>query len=186
MGYIIPAGYARVNLEYAARSSMGSQIVTGLGVSDPPTEGLLDAIEDWWNDSLKLRTLSNYTLLNIEARSDVEVLERTIGAPGALVDAPAPPNTAALVKFGSGLVGRANRGRMYLPGVLTDDDVQSDGSIEVGAIASIQGVVNDLMGALVTAGTGPVILHSAVGTPTLVTSADVQPVAATQRRRLRR
>lgn len=53
-------------------------------------------------------------------------------------------------------------------------------------VTQLQGVV-DYLGALVAASSRTIrILHSSVGTPTLVISASVNPVVATQRRRLRR
>lgn len=186
MGYIIPAGYSRATFEYDARSPMGSQLVWGIGLTQGPTETMLDALQDWWEDSGKIRTSLSYTLSNIELRNDIEVLNRSVGTNGSLTDAPAPPGCAALVRLGSGLVGRKNRGRIYLPGMLLDDDIDSDGSILSGTVLSIQGVVDDLMAAIASASATPVVLHSDVGTPTLVTSAQVQSVSATQRRRLRR
>jgi hypothetical protein len=186
MGYIIPAGYSRLSFVYDAVSPMGSQIVWGLGVSSPPTEELLIAAAGWWEDTGKLRTCDRYTLDHIEARSDVEVLSTTLSIPGVLADNPAPPNTCALVKLGSGLVGKRNRGRVYLPGMLTDDDVNDSGGIDSAAVTSIQGTFEALGDALNVVLAATVILHSDVGTPTLVTTAQVQGVAATQRRRLRR
>ena len=97
-----------------------------------------------------------------------------------------PPNTAALVKLGSGLVGRQHRGRMYLPGVLLDADVEAGGTIDPSAHGSITGVMAYLFDLLLAESIVPVILHSGVGTPTLVTNPSVETTAATQRRRLRR
>ena len=185
MGYVIPAGYARVNFEYAAASTLGSSIVTGIGVNTPPGEILLDLFEQWWDESLKLRTSHYYTLLKIEARNDVEFAERTIGQAGALVGDPAPPNTSALFRMQSGLVGRKYRGRMYLPGVLDDDEINADGTIVDTALTSLGGVMAYLIDVLGTASVEPVILHSDSTVPTLVTSGAIQPVVASQRRRLR-
>lgn len=186
MGYVIPAGYSRVTLEYAAQSSMGSQVVTGIGVNEGPSEALLNLFEQWWDESLKLRTSTGTKLLRIEARNDVEVLDRSIGEFGILAGPPSPPNTAALVKLGSGLVGRRHRGRMYLPGVLLDADVEAGGTIDPTAHGSITGVMAYLFDLLLTESIVPVVLHSGVGTPTLVTNPSVETTAATQRRRLRR
>lgn len=186
MGYIIPAGYSRVTLEYNAASSMGSQIVTGIGVNEDPGDTLLDKFEEWWEESLSLRTTTGYRLQRIEARNDVAVLDRTIGANGVLGGDPSPPNTAALVRLQSGLVGRKYRGRMYLPGVLKDDEVSAGGTITESTASSILGVMLYLGDLLGTIGASPVILHSDVGTPTLVTTLTVEATVATQRRRLRR
>lgn len=186
MGYVIPPSYSRVTLEYAPGSPMGSNIVTGFGVDTPPGDNLLDKVHQWWDESLKLRTSNKYTLLRIEARNDVSVEEQTVGATGSLTDPPAPPNTAALIRFGTGLVGRQYRGRMYLPGVLLDSEVRDDGTINDTVQASILGVMLYLKDLLDTSDYAPVILHSGVGTPTTITSINVESTVATQRRRLRR
>lgn len=186
MTYQIPAGYSRVVFEYAAVSGMGSQPCFGFGVNTGPSENLLDLCVQWWEESLKLRTITPYRLERIEARNDVEVLERTVGENGILVAEAEPPNTSALIRLGSGLVGRQHRGRMYWPGVLTADDVGEGGALDSIAVTSLQGVLAYLVDVLATDSYEIVILHSGVGAPTLVTSGAVQGTAATQRRRLRR
>lgn len=186
MGYIIPAGYSRVTLEYASASPMGSSVVTGFGVDTPPGENLLDKVEQWWDESLKLRTSNKYTLQRIEARNDVSVEDRPVGSTGALMDAPAPPNTAALIRFGTGLVGRKYRGRMYLPGVLLDSEVSDSGTINGTVQASLLGTMLYLKDLLGESDYAPVILHSDVGSPTTITTIGVETTVATQRRRLRR
>lgn len=186
MGYVIPPTYSRVTLEYAPASPMGSNLVTGFGVDTPPGDVLLDKVEQWWDESLKLRTSNKYTLLRIEARNDVSVEDRTIGETGALLDDPAPPNTAALIRFGTGLVGRQYRGRMYLPGVLLDSEVSDSGTINSTVQASLLGTMLYLKDLLDSADYAPVILHSGVGTPTTISSINVETSVATQRRRLRR
>lgn len=186
MGYVIPAGYSRVVLEYDAASAMGSQVVTGFGVNEGPGETLLNKVQQWWTESLKLRTNVGYRLQRIEARNDFEVLDRTIGQNGVLAGEPSPPNTAALFKMGSGLVGRMNRGRMYLPGVLLDNEVSASGTIDNVTITSLTGVMAYLLDLLDEIGAQPVILHSGVGAPTLVTNGTIEATVATQRRRLRR
>jgi len=186
MGYTIPAGFARVNLEYSAQSSLGSNIVTGFGIDTDPGPAILAIIEEWWEETLTLRTSSTYVLQRIEARNDISVEEITINQPGTLSGDPAPPNTAALVSIGTGLVGRENRGRMYLPGVLLDGDIDASGQITTAARNSIQAVVEELGVRLAVAEVQIVILHSGVGTPTPSNSVQVSGTAATQRRRLRR
>lgn len=185
MGYIIPAGFARVTVKYGAVSALGSEVVTGFGVNTTPTEALLDIVEEWADDYLRLYTSNAYVIRSIEARSDVEVVERTLNFTGTLASEPSPPNVAALVKLTTGLTGRANRGRLYLPGVLMDADVDANGQIATGARNNIQSIFTGLGTLLGAASINLVILHSTVGTPTLVTGGSAESVAATQRRRLR-
>lgn len=186
MGYVIPAGYCRVTLHYGAESSLGSAIITGIGIDSSPTEGVLDIFQEWWEESLKLVTASTYELQRIEARNDVEVIDRSIGETGLMPEDVLPPNTAVLVNLGSGLVGRRNRGRMYLPGVAEENAVSDQGVLSSGKLTQLQGVMDYFGALLVDNNRTARILHSTVGTPTLVLNASVNPVVATQRRRLRR
>jgi hypothetical protein len=104
-------------------------------------------------------------------------------------------NTAMLVRKVTGVAGRANRGRWYLPpGRLAEVDVNNYGLIDAADLALIQGEVNDLFDDLVAAvGVGDLfVLHSEipVGTPSVVppteiTGLVVEQKVATQRRRLR-
>lgn len=185
MGYIIPAGYSRVTMEFGSESPYGSEIVTGFGVNLDPGAILLDAVELWINEAFKLRLSSQYGVQRIEARNDVSVVDRTLAIAGTFPSVCPPPNTAALVRLGSGLVGRTNRGRMYLPGMVDESDVDSAGNIDPTVVTGLQGVMNYLVAALGDVSAQLHILHSDVGSPTLVTDVQVQPVVATQRRRLR-
>lgn len=185
MGYVIPAGFSRVTIEYGAQSSLGSQIVTGFGVNLEPTEGLLDAVEAWIDADLAPRTQTFYSIDRIEARNDVEVVERVLNTPGTLAGDPLPPNTALLVKIGSGLVGRKNRGRMYIPGVLLEDEVDASGGINSSTRTGLQAMMTHLGEAIGLISGEIVILHSDVSDPTIATSVNVDGTVATQRRRLR-
>lgn len=117
-----------------------------------------------------------------------------------------PQNSAILVKKNTGLGGKHFRGRMYLPmyGVL-EDNVSNSGRISSGDVSSLQGRMNTFLAALDTNELIPLLLHypfqeqvdpptdppTYVVTdpepdPTIITGFSVQPVIATQRRRLRR
>jgi hypothetical protein len=74
---------------------------------------------------------------------------------------------------------------MFWCGVLLDADVTDTGSIDGDKLETLQEAAFDLATRLGTGGNEMVILHSEVGTPTTITSLDVDAVIATQRRRLR-
>jgi hypothetical protein len=105
---------------------------------------------------------------------------------------PLPQNTAMLIKKVSGLTGRQNRGRFYLPGI-DESSVTEVGVLAAATITLIQGrlntwltSVNDVVGI-----TQMVILHQGLGDPpaigpTIITQLIIDPVVSTQRRRLRR
>lgn len=100
-----------------------------------------------------------------------------------------PQNCAILVKKRTGLVGRKNRGRMFLPGI-RENEVDQLGVISSTEVTRLQGHANTFAGnvASSTQFDGLAILH-AVGdgtTPALVPNLQVDSRIATQRRRLRR
>lgn len=185
MGYQIPAGYSRITCEIGAISPLGSAINFGFGVSVDPGEPILDAVESWLTENWAPRATRPYRINRIEARNDVAVLDRSLSIEGARVGAVMPPNTAVLVRATSGLVGRTNRGRIYLPGMLLDGDIIEGGQIEPDWVVELQEMMVNLGATLETLPASVVILHSGVGTPTLATGVQVEGIAATQRRRLR-
>lgn len=99
-----------------------------------------------------------------------------------------PSNVALFVRKTSGFLGRRYKGRMYLPAqFLKNDDVSPTGAIEPSsALPTLQTRMTATYDAMVAAQLPPVILHTTGSpTPTPVTGFSVQPVIATQRRRLR-
>jgi hypothetical protein len=112
----------------------------------------------------------------------------TVGSPGLRAVTDVYPNCAVLVRKTSGLTGRANRGRMYLPGMLSEADVSEDGTIGAGVTSAIQTAMTAFYNALLggAAAIQMVIFHTLPGpSPTLVTGLIVENMIATQRRRLR-
>lgn len=186
MTYVIPSGFARVSFDYSGVAATGSRPSWGIGVAADPTISLTDAMYEWWDEYVKPSQGEGYVLERVQARNDTSVCETAIALAGDSNAAHQPPNVALLVKATSGAVGRANRGRIYLPGVLYDTDVNEQGQLTGAAIVTWQAAMNALAARLVVEDALPVILHSDVGAPTPVQSLTVQPVAATQRRRLRR
>lgn len=108
--------------------------------------------------------------------------------PGALGGSAIVQNTALLVRKNTGLGGRRNRGRMFLPGTPATF-VSPTGVITASHVTAAQTAVNLLMSpALFSAANvdAAVLFHETPPfTPSVITSLDVQPLAATQRRRLR-
>ena len=166
-------------------STSGSQLCWGLGVSRDPNGATLDDVEEWATTILLPATSDAYFLERIVMRNDVNVIERLIGEPGELTDQVTPPNTALLIKLTTDLIGRKNRGRMYLPGLIRDTDCNNSGIISVGAMNDLASVTTSLFTALAITEAEPVILHSDESEPTPVTGGSGSNVLATQRRRQR-
>lgn len=97
-----------------------------------------------------------------------------------------PRNCAILVKKLTGRIGRKYRGRAFIPPMMVGEgDVDHNGIISSGVVASYQGFFNSAIGTMVTDGYQAVLLHSDASHPTDVTAMTVESLIATQRRRLR-
>lgn len=103
-----------------------------------------------------------------------------------------PQNCAILVHKRTGFAGRIGRGRNYFPG-LADTEVSEIGQITAGVVTSWQTAMNAWLAAVnaVTDVGTFVLLHNDPGAgsaenPYEVTALTVDPVIATQRRRLRK
>lgn len=97
-------------------------------------------------------------------------------------------NTTYLVKKLTGLGGRANRGRMFLP-FARAENVSDTGQLDSATIEYLQGHVDQLLQDVNDADSPigvMVLLHTDPGnTPDNITAMTVSPTVATQRRRLR-
>lgn len=98
-------------------------------------------------------------------------------------------NTTLLVKKKTGLAGRTNRGRMYVPLFGFDESgLDVYGEMTSGDLAIFQGLWDDFFALGTGAGLWiPVLLHAdgSAEAPDDITSFVVSPIAATQRRRMR-
>ena len=98
-----------------------------------------------------------------------------------------PPNTALLVRKLTGLGGRRNRGRMFIPGV-PNTNVTSAGAIGGATLPTYQTAIDAARTAVVATAevTAVALFHdSAPFAPTTITTLEAQALVATQRRRLR-
>lgn len=105
---------------------------------------------------------------------------------GGVTGASVMPQVAGLVRKLTGLGGRANRGRFYLPH-LSSTTISSSGQIGGAALGDYQEVMETWLTGLESEGITVYILHSDPGAsdPTEVTSVAFQQQVATQRRRNR-
>jgi hypothetical protein len=110
---------------------------------------------------------------------------------------PTPPNVAVLVNKITGLAGRKERGRWFLPGMVPDVSVNDDGTLGAAYIAALQPRLNTFLTNLqlpatpILAQVRAVLLHNVpLGGTTSpqaspIQSLAVQNLVGTQRRRLR-
>lgn len=186
MGYVVPDGFARVQINFIQRALGGSTPTFGFGVNVNPSTELLDTIEGWVNDNLLDFLATGWQLDTIVAYNDELLFDRIIGLSGHEEADMMPPAVAALIKLTSDNRGRANRGRIYVPGVLRESDVDDAGNIGGTKLADLVDLFGALGVALIGIDATFYILHSSADLdPTLVTSAGPEPLVATQRRRQR-
>lgn len=116
------------------------------------------------------------------------------GGPGLDTDSVPPPNVAMIVAKVTGLSGRRNRGRFFLPAYVDETNVDNRGRIDNTSINAAQTILDAWMADLeaITVGsvaaTNMVVLHS---TPPAAPAPVVlrlipQPIVGSQRRRLQR
>lgn len=97
------------------------------------------------------------------------------------------PNVALLVKKRSALGGRMNRGRMFIPWAVREDQLDEGGIIAAADVTTAQNAMNTMLADLTAANVPMHIFHqTALVLAPAVTALIVDPLVATQRRRLGR
>lgn len=105
---------------------------------------------------------------------------------GTNMGAAAAPNISILLKKGTGIGGRKNQGRAFVPPCFPGENLISiTGTIDSDTLVSMQGFYTAYVAGVIAGELTSVILHSEAGAPTVFTSLIVQSMVATQRRRLR-
>lgn len=183
----IPEGFGQVNWFWNCGSSsrkaqttfgvqLGGEVVpTGLVAwhSAAMNDLMTLTVFDYWIDKITLQVGGGGP--TIEA-----ALDHHGGGGGNGVSAA----VSVLLRKHTASGGRANRGRMYFPGV-EETSVGEDGSLLAAAVTDYTDAAASLLtdeGNIV----GGVVLHDGPAAPTLITSITCESIVATQRRRQRR
>jgi hypothetical protein len=187
---IIPVGYAHVQHFFTGLAAPNGAAVTyGIQLAGA-TGGATRAIElhDAFGDAFMPEVTSQLTLSETHVKYGPNSVGPTYVFAGPVNGSnggpPAPPNTAFLLEKKAALGGRKNRGRMFLPGV-DGDEFSPGGVISSGRFGTLTAAAANFLDALETLESPMVILHSASSDPSTVTELLLDPVLATQRRRLR-
>lgn len=187
-------GEAQINFLLSLSGDVEPMSVTmGVHAGDGPDGGELGFINDSFADNVLPLISDEYVYFGVRVRGATTAsvqyeAEAFVAEPGGASGAFLPQNCALLVKKRTGFAGHANRGRMYVPGILDETSVDERGAINSVALATYQAAfeafLTDLTTTANTAITTALVLHPAAdGTPieTLVCDSTI----ATQRRRLR-
>lgn len=199
MPTVIPEGFAQASALFD-RIAGGDEafVVTGHGLGLPPNDptDVANAVFDAWEGSeigtqfmattWRMRQVS----VRVNRGNGIETGTSTRAAiPGQASSPALPPNVAVLVRKVTGLGSREGRGRMYLPG--TQEDIVNDNGViiaphlgnwqpfaqQFNALCAFNNVELHVLHSLPQLGGAPA--------PTPVATLVVQPLVATQRRRIR-
>jgi len=187
----IPEGYGQATFEFTgAVLPTGAATTVGFeNVADASASAIAFTMGALFEGTLLEGLVDDVTLVNTHIKLGPDDTGPTADQPsstaGSGIDPPASPQVSYLVRKVTALGGRANRGRMYLPGV-SEDAVQGDGDVDPAALADQQDRADAFFDGADTAGHPLVVLHDGAGTPTPITSLAFDSRVATQRRRLRR
>jgi hypothetical protein len=197
MGVIIPVGYGQVRLVFEI-ISLGRQVVMThgaqlQGISAPSAAATIYTNASQTGSVAAAGAMSpEYAFLGVqvtrmEASGPVlgEFFDTIVGSGSS---GSMPPNSSVLVRKSTGFGGRSGRGRMFQPPYYPPEtNVGPDGVIAAGNMAVLQPRYDAYLAAMSADSIPIVLLHSSPGLePYEVLALSVQPMVATQRRRLRR
>lgn len=191
---VIPSGFCEASVEINVPGDAGpAYVITGhdFGANVNP-QVIADKLAVIWaaSDTLRGNMSNSSSIERVIVRAnyggpDLFIGEAAIGVTGSSSGSATPPNVAFLYQKLSGLAGRTNRGRLYMPGV-PEGAVDGDGFLTAAALSNNQGLADTFLSKLAADDLVLHILHtSAAITPTEVNSLVAATKVATQRRRLR-
>jgi hypothetical protein len=189
----IPDLFAQVSVPLKHSTLLRTAFVTfgidNQGSFTTPTD-IAEAVWDPWNDNFGPRIDTECLMGPIHVQmgtgSGINPGDGTSSANGTSSLDSLPPNCAILVRKVTGLGGRANRGRFYVPFACDETGVAQNGTIDGAVVTATQSAMDGLLADLDTAGVPMCILHTGAGVPARVVSGTVDTLIATQRRRLGR
>lgn len=205
MSLIIPVGFGQAVYQLRLTGDNEPMVVT-MGhdlaeVVGGDYQTIVDRLHTSFGLEMMPRVASNYTfeatfLYVGQDGGPPAVFESTEDpVTGGMAGNPLPQNSAMLFRKRTSAAGRRGRGRLYLPGI-QEQDVSALGVIDGAVVTALQARADAWMDWLTGVEVGsvaypPVILHRTEGIgveppPTPVTALVIDPVIATQRRRLRR
>lgn len=194
MPVLIPSGFGQAVLTLSSGfyTDLEAQIVTGHEL--PGTGSLGDAavsVLAAYVDFLQPRLDPAVTIASVDFYTETSSGRATSAATGAGAGSYPPANQAVMVEKRTTLRGPRGRGRMFIPSIVTESEVDSFGMIAQAQFDAIQADAATFLADLATADVPMVLLHNSEGVspppaPTVVSSLLVDPQVATQRRRLRR
>lgn len=198
MGLHLPIGYVQLNFKVQLLGKPAPFVFTMGGFDNPLVPGTM---EDKIND-LRIalqggnslfgasRFIGYYTFRGINATYMTEQgpmpIETVSAVTGTKPGNALPSNCALLVRKNTGLGGKQNRGRFFLPPAWIDEESVDPSGTITGSVLDLEDFLGQLLSDMTDVGIPPRLLHSDPElTPAPITSLSLQSKIATQRRRLR-
>lgn len=183
------AGAVRCDIRYQLTSGQHVQNVVFVAKSETATFfEMADRLRSDWVGNIMPFLTSNVVLREVQLTDfsgpDGETWVVTDDTPGGSSSAPMPPNVAIALSWRTGLTGRSNRGRTFLPGI-GEDKVDGGGIIVASFVTALVSAGEGLLVALGLDDIPLVVASRKNGTGTAVTTCTVDNIVDTQRRRLR-
>nr|CRY97247.1 hypothetical protein [uncultured prokaryote] len=180
---LIPSGFASAAIIHTGSIGTGPFICTfGVDITDSefvPVDAA-NSIFDNWADAI-LPEMTQYltldrVILTVGSNTGNGSVESTRTAlPGGVAAGDYPPRAqSAIIRKSTAQLGRAGRGRMFVPGVLDEPDVGADGILDPVRQAELTSAFIVLLGALADdtsegqVSTPMRLLHSSNETPSVV------------------
>lgn len=205
MTLVIPQHHAQLTYKFSLSGDPDPYVITiGVKVTDPPASltpnDVANGASNIFEDNLLPHLASVITYLGVEMAWTTDPLPSspTIGvAPKSLtggntgVTTIFPANCAFLAHKRTGLAGRGGRGRMYIPGV-GEGQADNTGTVVSGTVTAWNGGLAAFLADFVASTDFEYLclFHDSLGAyalldPEPLSSITLDPVIATQRRRLR-
>lgn len=203
MGVEIPPGYGQCTLVYYA-TGVAEFVNCTFGFKNNDTvERTADYLASVFRfESTKTGGFNNpdvmsssWTFAGADVRynrgGEIEMGTSRSASPGTVAISPVPVNCAFLVKKGTSQGGRRHRGRWFLPPAWVDENLVGPGGAFTitSTYTTLQTRLSKYLADLALVFEPMYLLHGEYGDftppPTIVTSLTLQPVLATQRRRMR-
>ena len=189
MAPIPTSAFCRITWEFAGNAAPNGA-VTSLGITRPDDLGsFLEDLKDLTIDELVPFTVGALRwanlVLKVGPESTGETLTTPIATNGGTVADGAPPNVAYLLHWPAVGLSQRFAGRQYIPGV-NEGTINDGGAIANGTFVAIQNRLDAFATGLLGLGVQPVAFSTRFSDPTPLLSPLIDPLVATQRRRLRR
>lgn len=197
MGVEIPVGYGVCRVMWKPITAPDN-VLTTFGFLFPITHTPQEAADACWaslSGSVgplnQAKFSTRYQSVGVEVTcmtgTGPILANKTVRTTGTGTGSPLTTNTAILGKKNTARGGRKGRGRFFIPGIqVSEIDVDETGLILEAERVKVQITWDSWLSAQAATPFLPVLLHSDGGPGDSITSLTIEPIVATQRRRLRR